>query len=96
LQSGFGVDRKARLSQEQVLRNLPPHQFQVICQITKPGEQHYPRNYVEGAIGDNFHERIVEQDAVAREPASNSNIKTFRNTVEQISNFREEMLKITV
>jgi hypothetical protein len=51
---------------------------------------------VEGAIGDNLHQRIVEQDAVAREPASNSNIIAFDDAIEQISNFRKEMLKITV
>ena len=51
---------------------------------------------MEGAIGDNLHQRIVEQDAVAREPASDSYIIAFGNPIEQISNFGEEMLKITV
>ena len=93
---GLRVHCKARLGELEPLRHLSPHQLQIVREIPEASEQHQLRQKMEAAVGHDLLERIVQQHAVAGEAAAHDDVEPLGRSVEEIANFRQQVLEVAV
>src|SRR4051812_10151630 len=74
LESSLGVDGEAGLPELQFLNDLAAHQLQIVREVTKPLAQDDLGKRMKAAIGHDLLKRIVQEDAVPRESASDDDV----------------------